>query len=62
MFKSACWQLFCSIVIKMRECFLIRPAVYTRLMIESRHVLEYSNLVIKELSKLLAQRNLWITP
>ena len=63
MFKSAS-SSFCTrlSLIKTRKCFLIRPAVCTRPVVESRNLLEYSNLLIKVLSKLLAQRNLWITP
>ena len=60
-FKRECKQLLYSIVIKMRKCFIIRPAVCTRPVIETEILLEYSNLVIKVLFKFFAQINLWIT-
>ena len=55
MFKSAS-SSFCTrlSLIKTRKYFLIRPAVCTRSVVESRNLLEYSNLVRKVLSKLLA--------
>ena len=41
---------------ELRECFLIRPPVFTRPMIESRNIHEYSNSARKVLLKLTVKK------